>query len=388
MKNFLIVLGILCLWHFSAKAQADPPYPAPPASTLNIVEVEYFIDNDPGFGLGTKIPVSAAVDLNSVIGSINVGSLPAGAHQLGIRTRNAEGNWSITNLNQFTVDFDPPYPAVPGSLVNIIRGEYFIDTDPGFGNAQSFSLPSQVDIASFVAGIDLSSVSVGGHRLYLRTIDASGRWTLTQSSAFAVDADPAYPAAPPVIGNVVNAEYFFDSDPGIGNGTPISFTAGTDIANINFAANKSSLGVGNHQLYIRTLGPTSLTSITSFEVANSLPLRLLSFTTQLKDGNVFAEASTTDEINTDRIELQRSKDGVQFNSIAVLATKNTAGTHRYQFIDRQPLNGISFYRLKLIDKDESFDLSRILSVDLRTIKKAGIYPNPVTDIVQVQIPAE
>lgn len=388
MKNFLVVFGLLCLCHFNAKAQIDPPYPSVPSTALNIVEVEYFIDTDPGFGLGIKIPISAGVDLNAVIGSINVGALSVGAHVLGIRTRSAEGNWSITNLQQFVVDFDPPYPSAPVSVTNMIRGEYFIDTDPGFGNGQSFTLPAQTDISSFVAGLDLTAVAVGGHRLYFRTINASGRWSLTQSAAFVVDADPAYPSAPPAITNVVNAEYFFDTDPGIGNGTPISFAAGTDIVNINFAANKSSLGVGNHQLYIRTLGPTSLTTVTSFEVANSLPLRLLSFTTQVKDGKVWAEAVTTDEVNTDRIELQRSKDGTAFTSIASLPTRNTSGNQRYQFIDGHPLAGTSFYRLKMIDKDATFDFSRILSVDLKSNNKPAIYPNPVNDIIQLQIPID
>ena len=49
---------------------------------------------------------------------------------------------------------------------------------------------------------------------------------------------------------IVEGEYFFNSDPGFGNGIPISFTADS-IVNINFDADISSLADGFNMLFVR-----------------------------------------------------------------------------------------------------------------------------------------
>ena len=56
---------------------------------------------------------------------------------------------------------------------NITQVEYYIDTDPGFGNGTSVSISAGTDIdLSFTA--DLSSVSYGFPVLYVRAKDGDG----------------------------------------------------------------------------------------------------------------------------------------------------------------------------------------------------------------------
>jgi hypothetical protein len=60
----------------------------------------------------------------------------------------------------------------------------------------------------------------------------------------------------------------------------------------------------------------------------------------------------------------------------------------YSFTDNSPLfvgalNGENLYRLKMIDKDDTFAYSRIVSVRFDEIKPVILYPNPVSDELRI-----
>ncbi|HRP32484.1 MAG TPA: CARDB domain-containing protein, partial [Agriterribacter sp.] len=216
------------------------------------INAEYFIDTDPGMGNGQPISIGSAVNITDAIATINTTGLSNGVHRLYIRARSNEGRWSLTNLSDFIVDSDPPYPAAPATAQNIINAEYFIDTDPGMGNGQPVSLSPGVDLNGVVAAINTSGLSNGVHRLYLRTKSTEGKWSMTNNQDFSVDADPAYPAAPAPPQNIVAAEYFLDTDPGTGSGTPIAITPNVEITNIMATINTTGLSNGSHIVFIRT----------------------------------------------------------------------------------------------------------------------------------------
>jgi hypothetical protein len=77
-------------------------YPNVPAAVPNIANMEYFLDNDPGYGLGTPIAVTGAStneQLTNVV--INFpGGFPAGLHYIHIRSK--QNPWSIDNVVPFT----------------------------------------------------------------------------------------------------------------------------------------------------------------------------------------------------------------------------------------------------------------------------------------------
>ena len=58
--------------------------------------------------------------------------------------------------------------------------------------------------------------------------------------------DPAYPGTPAVLQNITAAEYFIDTDPGIGNATAISVAAAVNISNVTPAINVTGLSNGVH----------------------------------------------------------------------------------------------------------------------------------------------
>ena len=111
MKKILFFLLIIA----SAKAQT-------------VSRIEYFIDTDPGFGLGTNVPVTATSTINTSF-NFAVSSLSDGIHLIGIRSQDQNLFWSLTQTNAF-------YKETIGSssaLSNVVKLEYFTDNDPGQG---------------------------------------------------------------------------------------------------------------------------------------------------------------------------------------------------------------------------------------------------------------
>lgn len=251
-----------------------PPYGPVPAAPQSIVAAEYFIDTDPGFGLGTPIALTPGVDLSNVPVAVPVGVLPNGTHRIYVRTKNQEGRWSQTQFREFSVDFNPPYSNGPAPAQHIVAAEYFFDTDPGSGKATAIPVTPGMDISNLSTDVNTTGLALGTHRLYLRSKSQEGHWSLTHVREFVVNADFGYPVPPAAALQVVAAEYFIDTDPGAGKGTAISLTSGTDISNLSFNANTNGLALGTHRLYLRTRnleGSWSLTQLKEFVVSADPP---------------------------------------------------------------------------------------------------------------------
>lgn len=96
---------------------------------------------------------------------------------------------------------------------------------------------------------------------------------------------------------------------------------------------------------------------------------------------VCLEWETASEKNNDYFEIQRSGDASAFKKIAALNSKAPGGQSAvklsYEIIDNDVLHGLSYYRLKQVDKDFSFSYSKVIAVNIITEKvKFIIYPNP------------
>ena len=90
------------------------------------------------------------------------------------------------------------------------NAEYFFDHDPGPGNGTPISVSTPGVSVSFPAHIPIN-LSPGFHWLGIRVKDSDGKWSLFQRRNFYV-SQPGTDL--PII---TKAEYFFDTDPGVGN---------------------------------------------------------------------------------------------------------------------------------------------------------------------------
>lgn len=57
-------------------------------------------------------------------------------------------------------------------------------------------------------------------------------------------------------------------------------------------------------------------------------------------------------------------------------------------MDDQPVNGINFYRLKIIDKNGSFDYSAIKMIDNSIGFVTRVYPNPAHNYLSLKVESE
>lgn len=96
---------------------------------------------------------------------------------------------------------------------------------------------------------------------------------------------------------------------------------------------------------------------------------------------------TAEEKNFSHFELQRSADGIHFNSITqVEANRNSTGSH-YAYTDASPFEGINIYRLSMVDRDGQSSLSEVVTLTVKGGKGISIqvYPNPVKEELQITI---
>ncbi len=134
--------------------------------------------------------------------------------------------------------------SLPISYAQIVDAvEYFFDSDPGFGNGTPISITPatllEVQITSF------SPLGSGVHTLYVRARQ-NGVWGLPGLHRFW--SEPTGPNTPAII----RLEFFFDNDPGIGNGIPLILT-GTDSTTRTIIVPMNNLTPGFHWLWLRAM---------------------------------------------------------------------------------------------------------------------------------------
>ncbi len=372
-----------------------PVYNTAPVAASNIVQLEYFIDNnDLGFGNCSPITITPNTDIANLMANINVTGLAPGVHRLFIRSKDANGKWSLTNFSIFDNASSMPYPSAPAPVTNIVQIEYFLDNnDAGLGNCTPITITPNTDVAGLNANINITGLVQGVHRLFIRSKDAGGHWSLTNFSVFDNSSVRDYPAAasaPPAIGNM---EYFIDVDPGFGNATPLTVPGNTGDIN-GYAVNvnlSGTLSPGTHYLYIRSKqNPWSLTNVVPFNTTGVVPVNWSFVKAQLRNEQTLISWATEQEINTQKFDIEHSTDGRTFVKIGTVAAAGNSGSRSmYSFTDLQPANGFNYYRIKQTDLDGKYIYSAVVSVLRKdNLLETLIAPNPVKDVLNLVEPKE
>ena len=226
---------------------------APSAPDINIVAIEYFFDADPGPGNGISILIAPA-NLVTVQTIIDLSNLSTGLHRLYVRARDENGNWGIVQSKSVLVQETGGYTLLP--LPNITDIEYFFDKDFDYGSGSSLSFTQGGSEVELSTNIDLSNLSTGLHRLYIRARDENGNWGIVQSKPVLIQKIGSDTPLP----NITNVEYFFDGDPGFGNGTNLVFTP-DETVEIGTNLSLYSLALGDHRLYVRAQNENGLWGI-------------------------------------------------------------------------------------------------------------------------------
>ncbi len=209
------------------------------ADVPNITAVEYFIDADPGVGNGTSVPIASGANINFLI-NVPTTSLLPGFHFLAVRTKGLDDTWGVFEARGFYIT------STTTNAPDIIAAEYFFDTDPGNGNGTSLPVTPGATV-NFTVGLPATGLLPGFHFLAIRTKTADGKWGIFEGRGLYVSGSTTN------VPDITAAEYFFDTDPGVGNGTPLSITSGANV-NLNVSLPATGLSPGFHFLAIRMRG--------------------------------------------------------------------------------------------------------------------------------------
>ncbi|MDQ6761287.1 MAG: T9SS type A sorting domain-containing protein [Bacteroidota bacterium] len=341
-----------------------------PASIPDIIQAEYYIDSDPGYGNANMINITPGTNLSNITTAVNLTTLSTGVHLFGIRAKDANGAWSLDNKWLFVKS------ALPAKIPNITQVEYYIDKDPGYNNASPLSITPGTDLPNLIAAIDLSTLSTGVHLFGVRAKDENGAWSLDNKWLFVKNAIPA--ATP----NIVRVEYYVDTDPGYGNALQVAITPSTNLAGIMQNVAIGTLQNGAHFIGIRALdanGAWSLDNKLPFSIVNGpLPITISNFYGHFINNANELKAVIAQAINVKEIQVERSGDGNNFRYVGLMAAGQvSAGT--YTFDDLHPLSGNNFYRLRIVDNDGTITYSIIILLTNTSGFVIQAYPNPVTD---------
>ena len=185
------------------------------------------------------------------------------------------------------------------------------------------------------AGYDgsVTPSTAGNYILIYRATDGSGTWTVVDTAVSITDGDK------------------------------INFTG------VNLATN----------------GDGYYTLATKDASVSPLPVEMVSFKGAFSNGIVNLNWVTASEINNQYFEVQRSIDGINWSWVGVVAgSGNTVNLTQYSFVDKYPLQGLTYYRLKQVDIDGNYHLSKIIKV-INTHNQVvyNIKPNPSKGIFEI-----
>lgn len=112
--------------------------------------------------------------------------------------------------------------------------------------------------------------------------------------------------------------------------------------------------------------------------SGTLPVKLLSFTATRADKQVQVSWSSSLEQQLSRYIVQRSKNTTDWEDIGTVAPRGNDSGADYRFTDFMPLDGTSFYRLKMVDTDGTFDYSSIQAVHTKAANALRLLPVPAS----------
>lgn len=112
-----------------------------------------------------------------------------------------------------------------------------------------------------------------------------------------------------------------------------------------------------------------------------LPVELVAFTGAISSSGALLNWKTASELNNAWFEIERSEDGTFFQLIQQLPGRGTVNSETsYQYLDKQPLEGLNYYRLRQIDLDGSYTFSRTIALTFEPgAHWAVTVMNPVTN---------
>ena len=330
------------------------------AMSQSITLAEYFFDDDPGVGLATELATASNTGALTQTFTIPTSELSDGFHSLYIRTKSSDNDWSLYDRTHFYVRGLSEY--------HVTAAEYFFETDPGIGNGIPLAIDAGTGVLTQTFTIPTTELSNGFHSLYIRTKSNDNDWGLYDRETFYITNFNSH--------TITAAEYFFDEDEGVGNGTALAVDANSGQLNQVFSIPTAGLADGFHSFYIRTQDNAGHWSLYDRQII------------YIKDFDFTPDEITKAEYFIDEdpgigsgTEVSFTDGSLSSQMINVNTTGLEVGEHRFYVRVQDSSGDWSIY-----DTAE-FTIETGLSVDEALFKTTKIYPNPFENELTIKVNA-
>lgn len=131
-------------------------------------------------------------------------------------------------------------------------------------------------------------------------------------------------------------------------------------------------------------GATSPTGTVTVPFTSPLPVTLLSFTAAKTEVNSTLTWITAEESNSDHFEIRHSLNATRWTAAGkVNASGESHAVKNYKFVHTAPVAGLNYYRLKMIDGDETFAYRCVAMVRFEGDYDISLYPNPASSLLMI-----
>jgi hypothetical protein len=118
-----------------------------------------------------------------------------------------------------------------------------------------------------------------------------------------------------------------------------------------------------------------------------LPVTYLEWTGAAKGAHNQLWWSTATESMNELFAVERSADNVHFEHVGSVAGNGTTlSAHAYEWLDRKPLPGTNYYRLRQVDWNGQSNYSDVIAIERPSY--FALVPNPAEDVVKVMWTAD
>jgi len=344
---------------------------------------------------GTKVFVSSTRNnlisvintaTNTITASVNVGANPEyisvspDGTRLYVSTGIGRNTITVVNTVSNTVVATFPCNDNWGSVVSPDGTTLYV-TNVNHNTVSVYSTVNDTLLSTISVGAnpEFMSISPDGIMLYV-TNSVGNTVSIISTATNAVVATDTVGTAPEGISITPDGSCIYVINTGSNTVSVISTVTNQVLATIPFV--NISAGIGN---FIANL-PTECN-----QSSTNMPLVLLDFTVELMSANSICNWQTNNENNTRQFIVERSIDGLNYNSIGFInAIGNTVKDNQYKYMDTNIVNQFNistlYYRLKMLDKDGHFTYSKIVSLTINAKNGFSIYPNPAYNFVSVETP--
>jgi len=154
----------------------------------------------------------------------------------------------------------------------------------------------------------------------------------------------------------------------LGTSTPLNMNGAATLVNYNVVSGDAASAASNRFMIV-------------FNNTSPLPVTFINVSASKVDAGINVKWTVTNEVNIKAYDIERSIDGKNFNKIGnTKAINNNLSSITYNWLDENHQNGNSYYRIKSIAADGSFQYSQVVEVVKNTTTdNISVYPTLVVD---------